>query len=101
MPKWLITGGAGFIGCHAAARFHEEGDLCTAARSMCRPPSRDSPATRTGGPGWTPSSPSFPVAHAAHRKGVLFPHAALLRSRSDMDDIVAAFAKVLDNLAQL
>jgi nucleoside-diphosphate-sugar epimerase len=27
MPKWLNTGGAGFMGCHAAARFHEEGDL--------------------------------------------------------------------------
>jgi CDP-paratose 2-epimerase len=23
--KWIITGGAGFIGCHAAARFHEAG----------------------------------------------------------------------------
>lgn len=24
--KWVITGGAGFIGCHAAARFHAAGD---------------------------------------------------------------------------
>ena len=24
--KWIITGGAGFIGCHAAARFHAAGD---------------------------------------------------------------------------
>src|SRR3954453_19819557 len=23
--KWIITGGAGFIGCHAAARFHRDG----------------------------------------------------------------------------
>jgi nucleoside-diphosphate-sugar epimerase len=23
--KWIITGGAGFIGCHAAARFHRAG----------------------------------------------------------------------------
>jgi CDP-paratose 2-epimerase len=24
--KWIVTGGAGFIGCHAAARFHQAGD---------------------------------------------------------------------------
>jgi CDP-paratose 2-epimerase len=24
--KWIITGGAGFVGCHAAALFHEKGD---------------------------------------------------------------------------
>ncbi len=23
--KWIVTGGAGFIGCHAAARFDEAG----------------------------------------------------------------------------
>ena len=23
--KWIITGGAGFIGCHDAARFHAPG----------------------------------------------------------------------------
>ena len=23
--KWIITGGAGFIGCHAAPRFHAAG----------------------------------------------------------------------------
>ena len=23
--KWVITGGAGFIGCHAAARLHRAG----------------------------------------------------------------------------
>ena len=25
MKKWIITGGAGFIGCHAAARLHAAG----------------------------------------------------------------------------
>jgi CDP-paratose 2-epimerase len=25
MAKWIITGGAGLIGCHAAARFHRQG----------------------------------------------------------------------------
>ena len=25
MAKWIITGGAGFIGCHAAARLHRQG----------------------------------------------------------------------------
>jgi CDP-paratose 2-epimerase len=24
--KWIVTGGAGFIGCHAASRFHQLGD---------------------------------------------------------------------------
>ena len=34
--KWIITGGAGFIGCHAAARFHEEGDRVVLVDNLSR-----------------------------------------------------------------
>jgi CDP-paratose 2-epimerase len=36
MRKWLITGGAGFIGCHAAARFHEAGDHVVVIDNLSR-----------------------------------------------------------------
>lgn len=36
MRKWLITGGAGFIGCHAAAKFHEQGDEVVLIDNLCR-----------------------------------------------------------------
>src|SRR4051812_14865373 len=34
--KWVITGGAGFIGCHAAARFHEAGHRVVVADNLSR-----------------------------------------------------------------
>jgi len=34
--KWLITGGAGFIGCHAAARFHEAGHRVVVVDNLSR-----------------------------------------------------------------
>jgi CDP-paratose 2-epimerase len=34
--KWIITGGAGFIGCHAAARFHEAGHHVVVADNLSR-----------------------------------------------------------------
>jgi len=34
--KWIITGGAGFIGCHAAARFHEAGDHVVLVDNLSR-----------------------------------------------------------------
>lgn len=34
--KWIITGGAGFIGCHAAARFHEQGDRVVLVDDLSR-----------------------------------------------------------------
>jgi nucleoside-diphosphate-sugar epimerase/intein/homing endonuclease len=34
--KWIITGGAGFIGCHAAARFHEAGDRVVLVDNLSR-----------------------------------------------------------------
>ncbi|MEO6811417.1 MAG: NAD-dependent epimerase/dehydratase family protein [Isosphaeraceae bacterium] len=34
--KWIITGGAGFIGCHAAARFHEAGDQVVIVDNLSR-----------------------------------------------------------------
>jgi CDP-paratose 2-epimerase len=34
--KWVITGGAGFIGCHAAARFHAAGDRVVLVDDLSR-----------------------------------------------------------------
>jgi len=34
--KWIITGGAGFIGCHAAARFHAAGDRVVLVDNLSR-----------------------------------------------------------------
>jgi len=34
--KWIITGGAGFIGCHAAALFHERGDRVVLVDNLSR-----------------------------------------------------------------
>src|SRR3954470_15425890 len=34
--KWIITGGAGFIGCHAAARFHAAGDRVIVVDNLSR-----------------------------------------------------------------
>lgn len=34
--KWIITGGAGFIGCHAAAQFHEAGDQVVIVDNLSR-----------------------------------------------------------------
>ena len=34
--KWIITGGAGFIGCHAASRFHEAGDHVVLVDNLSR-----------------------------------------------------------------
>ena len=36
MRKWIITGGAGFIGCHAAARFHAAGDQVVVVDNLSR-----------------------------------------------------------------
>jgi CDP-paratose 2-epimerase len=36
MGKWIITGGAGFIGCHAAATFHEAGDRVVVVDNLSR-----------------------------------------------------------------
>jgi CDP-paratose 2-epimerase len=36
MRKWIITGGAGFIGCHAAAIFHEKGDQVVLVDNLSR-----------------------------------------------------------------
>jgi CDP-paratose 2-epimerase len=33
---WIITGGAGFIGCHAAARFHAAGDRVVVVDNLSR-----------------------------------------------------------------
>jgi CDP-paratose 2-epimerase len=34
--KWIITGGAGFIGCHTAARFHAAGDRVIIVDNLSR-----------------------------------------------------------------
>ena len=34
--KWVVTGGAGFIGCHAAARFHGAGDEVVVVDNLSR-----------------------------------------------------------------
>ena len=34
--KWIITGGAGFIGCHAAARFHQAGHHVVVVDNLSR-----------------------------------------------------------------
>ncbi len=34
--KWIVTGGAGFIGCHAAARFHGAGDRVVVVDNLSR-----------------------------------------------------------------
>jgi CDP-paratose 2-epimerase len=34
--KWIITGGAGFIGCHAAARFHKAGHHVVVVDNLSR-----------------------------------------------------------------
>ena len=34
--KWIVTGGAGFIGCHAAARFHAMGDEVVVVDNLSR-----------------------------------------------------------------
>jgi CDP-paratose 2-epimerase len=36
IKKWIITGGAGFIGCHAAARFHRRGDRVVVVDNLSR-----------------------------------------------------------------
>lgn len=36
MKKWIITGGAGFIGCHAADRFHSRGDQVVVVDNLSR-----------------------------------------------------------------
>jgi CDP-paratose 2-epimerase len=36
MRKWIITGGAGFIGCHAASRFHAAGDRVVVVDNLSR-----------------------------------------------------------------
>lgn len=36
MRKWIITGGAGFIGCHAAARFRAAGDRVVVVDNLSR-----------------------------------------------------------------
>jgi nucleoside-diphosphate-sugar epimerase/intein/homing endonuclease len=35
--KWIVTGGAGFIGCHAASRFHQAGHRVVAVDNLSRP----------------------------------------------------------------
>ena len=34
--KWIVTGGAGFIGCHAAARWHRDGDEVVVVDNLSR-----------------------------------------------------------------
>jgi CDP-paratose 2-epimerase len=34
--KWVVTGGAGFIGCHAAARFHQAGHRVVVVDNLSR-----------------------------------------------------------------
>ena len=34
--KWVVTGGAGFIGCHAASRFHRQGDHVVVVDNLSR-----------------------------------------------------------------
>ncbi len=34
--KWIVIGGAGFIGCHAASRFHRRGDRVVVADNLSR-----------------------------------------------------------------
>jgi CDP-paratose 2-epimerase len=34
--KWIVTGGAGFIGCHAASRFHAAGDRVIVVDNLSR-----------------------------------------------------------------
>ncbi|WP_435011830.1 NAD-dependent epimerase/dehydratase family protein (plasmid) [Tundrisphaera lichenicola] len=34
--KWIVTGGAGFIGCHAASRFHRMGDRVVVVDNLSR-----------------------------------------------------------------
>ena len=34
--KWIITGGAGFIGCHAASRFHAAGHQVVVVDNLSR-----------------------------------------------------------------
>ncbi len=34
--KWIVTGGAGFIGCHAASRFHQGGDEVVVVDNLSR-----------------------------------------------------------------
>ena len=34
--KWIVTGGAGFIGCHAASRFHQRGDRVVVVDNLSR-----------------------------------------------------------------
>jgi CDP-paratose 2-epimerase len=36
MKKWIITGGAGFIGCHAAARLHAAGHCVVLVDNLSR-----------------------------------------------------------------
>lgn len=36
MRKWIITGAAGFIGCHAASIFHEKGDQVVLVDNLSR-----------------------------------------------------------------
>jgi CDP-paratose 2-epimerase len=36
VKKWIVTGGAGFIGCHAAAQFHAKGDRVVLVDNLSR-----------------------------------------------------------------
>ena len=36
MRTWIVTGGAGFIGCHAASRFHAAGDRVVVVDNLSR-----------------------------------------------------------------
>ena len=36
MKTWIITGGAGFIGCHAASRFLKAGDRVVVVDNLSR-----------------------------------------------------------------
>ncbi len=51
--KWIITGGAGFIGCHAAARFHEAGHHVVVVDNLSRPGADIRKAERALG--WKPT----------------------------------------------
>ncbi len=41
MSKWIITGGAGFIGCHAASRLHKAGHDVVVVDNLSRRGARD------------------------------------------------------------
>ena len=41
--KWIVTGGAGFIGCHAASRFHRAGHHVVVVDNLSRSGGRREP----------------------------------------------------------